>query len=231
MPRAGIAPEQCCSVCKARTSLSLVSSSIVAAVVLERGELLTYCKCDGPPRGHLLLEAWSKPGENAGFGFHGVTEGHRVEGPCRGLEFNLLHKAGPAPKVRVIRASGLQSSLGTLQGWRSHHYGSCHINAPYTQRRLYFPYMHQNFPCGNCAYFLLSFCHSLLCLPSPNPSLGSGKLKFGLPKPSLFQAGASLLSFQPQRSQVTAWAVFWDRDVALRVCSWCYTPAEVALFT
>lgn len=75
--------------------------------------------------------------------------------------------------------------------------------------------------------FAMHCCVSLL----HNPSLSSGKLKFGHPEHSLLQAGGSLLSFQPQRSQVTAWAVSWDRDLALRVCSWCCTPAEVALFT
>lgn len=38
-----------------------------------------------------------------------------------------------------------------------------------TPREGYLPYVHQSFPCGTCAHCLLSFCHALLCLTSPQP--------------------------------------------------------------
>ena len=170
-----MAPKQCCLVSKGRTSLSLVSSSIVVEVVSERGEVLTYHMCDGPRRGHLLLEAWSKPGENAGLEFHRDTERRRVEGPCRGLESSLLLKAGLAPKVRLIRASGVRSDLETLQGWRSHHYGSCRRCTIHLEKVTFLMCIKVSLvapvPIVSCP-FAMHCCVSLL----HNPSLSSGKL-------------------------------------------------------
>lgn len=64
---------------------------------------------------------------------------------------------------------------------------------PYTQRL--FSFRHQSFLCGTCAHCLMSF----RCVSLPhNPHPGSGKLNFGLLKPTLPQAAGCLLSFQPQ---------------------------------